>query len=163
MDGATLATIFSTSQSLLEANVDGITHVDSLIYPEKGGNCINWIAGHILNSRGTLLGVIGGKPFLDEEEGKIYGRKSTPDLSSNAVKFDRILDGLISTGNEVVGRLNSITDKEMSEILDSSRVPVKLPVPSLAAIVQLYIFHEAYHVGQTGFCRRVLGHKPAAI
>ena len=161
MDGKTLAALFGTSQALVEANLAGINHEDSLVCPERGGNCINWIAGHILIARGAILNILGGEPFFSEEESKIYGRGSTTDVTANAVRYDRILEGLKLTGDEVVKRLNLYTDEQMSEILDSSLVPIKLPVPTRAAIIQAFLFHEAYHVGQTGLCRRVLGRESA--
>lgn len=33
---------------ILRLNVAGLTHEESLIQPRPGGNCLNWVMGHLL-------------------------------------------------------------------------------------------------------------------
>ena len=41
--------------SVLEMQLKDVTHEESLIQPPYSGNCLNWILGHLVLSRGTLL------------------------------------------------------------------------------------------------------------
>ena len=36
-------------------NLEGMTHEESLLRPEKGGASINWILGHIVATRNRVL------------------------------------------------------------------------------------------------------------
>ena len=37
-----------TVHKVVQLNVDGLTQSDSLIQPSPAGNCLNWVAGHLL-------------------------------------------------------------------------------------------------------------------
>ena len=49
-----LATGFAVSGWVLLANLEGISDEESLVQPQEVGNCVNWVAGHILMARGGL-------------------------------------------------------------------------------------------------------------
>ncbi len=55
MSGEMLALQFGFNGYVLEVNTAGVTHEQSLWLPSPGGNCLNWIAGHILVTRFVML------------------------------------------------------------------------------------------------------------
>lgn len=158
MSKETLAAGFKTSQQLIGVNIDGISHEDSLKQPELAGNCLNWIAGHILDSRSTALALLGEQPFLSEEEARPYKRGSAPvKPGAPCTDFERLREGLGKTGEIIVSKLNSMDQEDMEEFLDPSLIPVKLEKPTRSAFLNLLLFHEGYHTGQLGISRRLLG------
>ena len=69
---------------LLQNNTAEITDEDSLIQPEPGGNCLNWIVGHIVGARDLMLAdVLGGEGVLSTETRERYNRGSDPIESSD--------------------------------------------------------------------------------
>jgi len=141
----------------LKMNLEGLTHEESLVQPQPAGNCLNWIVGHILANRTGMLGLLGRDPVWNEEEAKPYQRGSEP-LTDPALAKDL---------NELVAMLENSQESILTGIAEISAEGLQAPAPSgkegetvetgLAALV----FHEAYHVGETGILRRLLGHAGA--
>ena len=141
----------------LKMNLEGLTHEESLFQPQPAGNCLNWIVGHILANRSGILGLLGKDPVWNEEEAKPYQRGSEP-LTDPALAKDL---------NELVAMLENSQESILTGIAEISAEGLQAPAPSgkegetvetgLAALV----FHEAYHVGETGILRRLLGHAGA--
>ena len=87
MDKQTLLAGYGLGQYLIAGNTGGVTHEESLVQPSRAGNCINWIAGHLLDARGIILGLLGGSPFLAAEETALYKRGSAISTFSPLVSF----------------------------------------------------------------------------
>jgi hypothetical protein len=142
----------------METNTADITHEESLRAPAPGGNCLNWIVGHILVSRGAILRLLDGMSWLSAGEESLYTR-GTPGLPADgtAVDFGRLREGLRETGQDIARRLADIPAERLAEELDSSTFPARLTLPTRAAFLTLLLFHESYHAGQLGIGRRLLG------
>ena len=157
-----LANAFSISQTALMGNIEGISHEESLFQPKEKGNCINWIAGHILSSRGGLLQMLGEQAFLSDEEKTPYSRGSAGIKSGDTCcTIERIVEGIQTTGPLIVSKLKKTPDSELYEELDPSSFPVPVEYPSKGTLISILLFHEGYHNGQIGLIRRVLGKAPA--
>ena len=157
-----LANAFSISQMVYLGNIEGVSHDDSLFQPEKAGNCINWIAGHILAARGGLLQLLGEQPFLSDEEKVPYGRGSAGvKPGDTCCSLGRINEGMQSTGPIIVAKLTETPVEKYSEKLDPSAFPVPVEHPSVGTLISILLFHEGYHNGQIGLIRRALGKLPA--
>ena len=141
----------------LKMNLEGLTHEESLVQPQPAGNCLNWIVGHILANRAGILRLLGQQSVWNEDEAKPYQRGSEP-LTDPALA--RSLD-------ELVVMLDATQEAILAGLSEISAEGLQAPAPSgkegetvetgLAALV----FHEAYHVGETGILRRLLGHDGA--
>ena len=46
---------YQYSYALAKKQMEGISDGEALIHPTWGGNCINWIAGHLVVARCNLL------------------------------------------------------------------------------------------------------------
>ena len=55
MHTKTIAHQFGISSRVLEKNLDGVSHQESLINPQPGGSCLNWLLGHLTRSRNQAL------------------------------------------------------------------------------------------------------------
>ena len=58
--------IARTTDQVVRINVDGLTQEESLIQPSPGGNCLNWVVGHLLCIYQRTLPLLGQKPVMDE-------------------------------------------------------------------------------------------------
>ena len=75
---AALQKLFEFTYNVTKQNVDGFDHEDSLKQPVAAGNCLNWVVGHIVATRNSILKLLGEQPLWNEEEGKPYARGSAP-------------------------------------------------------------------------------------
>ena len=149
---------FGTAQYSLVRNLEGITPDEALKSPEAGGNCINWVAGHILVCRDIILKQLGAETFLGEEEGKPYRRGSDPlDPGASCIHLSRLIEGLEKTSAVLVEKIRSLEEEALARLLDPSGFPVPVEEPTLHAWLMLLMFHESYHAGQVGVLRRLTG------
>jgi uncharacterized damage-inducible protein DinB len=142
----------------LQINLDGFTEEEALRQPEGGGNCVNWVVGHILASREPILQLVKQPRVVSEAFEKRYQRGSQPvtgeaedTASLAAMKKDlKLSEERIQQGLEV------LTAHDLNE-------PVGLFGSDKTRAEQLAFlqFHEAYHVGQIGTLRRMVGKEGA--
>lgn len=154
--GKLLAFQFSFSERAAGINLDGVTHEQSLIHPAAGGNCINWIVGHIVTYRHEILASLGEVTSWPEECARAYGRGSSGGATPGAtLPLSRLVGDLKATTPLLVRRLEALKDEELAAPAPSGK-------QSLGERLAFDLFHEAYHVGQLGVLRRTIG-LPGAI
>ena len=54
-----LAKLLFEEQDLMLKQVDGLSHADSLLQPQPGGNCLNWVMGHLVVNLADILQFLG--------------------------------------------------------------------------------------------------------
>lgn len=148
-----LKMLFNINYQTLKVNTDGISHRESLIHPHPGGNCMNWVLGHILVSRNDLLQILGEAPVGDPLELKRYERGSKPLTGADkALLLEKLMEYLQDSQFRLTNKLDKITEEELAETKNRRTV-----AESLAG----FHFHEAYHCGQVGLLRRLAGKEGA--
>lgn len=154
MIGKDFAYIVQWNSRVNTRNLDGISHEDSLVQP-PGGNCINWIVGHIIVSRDSMLRLLGADPVAPPKVADRYSRGSAPVSQAD--------DGVVP-----LEELRSLLNLSTEALLDafSSLEPDLLSRPegerTVGDRVQFLLLHDTYHAGQIGLARRIAG-KPGAI
>jgi len=140
----------------IEENIDGLTQDDSLVQPPGGGNCLNWVLGHITSSRNGLHGLLGLELPWQDERRERYGRgSSTITNAAEALSIDDMRAVLKASQEQMMPRLEKITAAELGVECDHLVMPgEKSTVGLMLAALQ---FHEAYHAGQLGVLRRLAG------
>ncbi|RPI17422.1 MAG: DinB family protein [Ignavibacteriae bacterium] len=140
MNNIESSTVFKYTGYLINKSLHDIDHEESIIEPELGGNSINWILGHLVVSKDDVLKDLGLESLGNKEYEKNYERGTKPDPKC-AIKLEEILK-LFNEGHEKVMKAleeNPVTDEEKRQN------------------IIFLAFHEAYHCGQIGLLRRVLG------
>ncbi|MCP3915956.1 MAG: DinB family protein [bacterium] len=142
-------------------NLEGIGHEDSLRSAGEGGNSMNWVLGHLVNTRSSMLELLGGEPVTDARHGELYGRGSGPaDTTSDTVALEELLRLWDASQAALLARLDACGPSDLER-----RVP-KLFEPeneeTVAEQLAAFLFHESYHTGQLGVIRRSVG-KAGAI
>jgi hypothetical protein len=161
MHAPTIAYQLGLNQKLLEMNTADISHEESLVKPPKGGSCLNQIVGHITRTRNRALGTMGQKsPYPMEDFDPYDDRTGVEFTRDNALPFDELKRRFKAMQEPLVRAI-----KAMSPDVMASTPPRKFtgaPDETVGSNMATFVFHESYHVGQTGVLRRVAG-KPGVV
>ena len=126
----------------MKKNLEGINHTESLMTPQGGGNCINMVMGHIIVTRDSLLESFGFEGLCDEEMGKVYAQGAPPIKAEDAADIKKLLC-----------MYNDSQEKVMNILQQTDLSGDEEKIKNLVGLA----FHEAYHAGQIGILRRVIG------
>lgn len=153
----TLNMLFGINYDVLKRNLAGVTHEESLIQPEGGGNCLNWVLGHIVATRDNAMRLLHQEPVWSKEIAGVYERGSEPLRDgSNARPLEKMVSDLELSQNRLVAGLATVSEPELS-----APAPDKSIAETVGETLFVLQFHEAYHAGQTGLLRRMAGHEGA--
>lgn len=139
--------VIRSNYKVININLEGLTHADSLASPEAGGNCINWILGHIIVSRDDMREILGLSRICSDTFKAKYSRGTKPIQEGDAEQFKDLFEMFKSTHKELEEKIGEVDFFGKKETLER---------------LTFLAFHEAYHSGQTGLLRRVAG-KDGAI
>lgn len=151
-----LQKLYGINHRALELNVDGLSHEDSLIQPPRGGNCLNWVVGHVVANRNFILGLVGEQPIWSEAEMEPYKRGSAPMKDgSRAKKFEQLVADFSLAQERIRAGLSRLTDQDLA------RKKGEKGDETVGDSLHFLQFHEAYHIGQMGLLRRMAGKEGA--
>jgi len=138
---------FNLTSKALEYNIEDITDEESLADPTGGGNCINWVVGHIITTRDEMFQDFQCPRVLPDPVQTRYERGSEPVRKGDQdiIPLTRLRESLKKSNTIVWEMLDKIERGELK--------------PNVEHGINLagFSFHEAYHVGQTAILRRFLG------
>ena len=141
-----LQTQIEFNQNIIEKNLNGISHQESMIFPNGESNSMNWIFGHLIFVRNSFLQIIGEKPVWNNDDFPFYNRGVKPvQLQDQFLDFETLKTYFRETQN----RLNLAFEKRNDFSADY--------ISDLAGLS----LHEIYHSGQLGYIRRILGKEGA--
>ena len=145
----------------LQMNWKDITHEQSLIQPQPAGNCLNWVVGHLLCIYNNALPLVKQQPLMEKSRLKQYDRGAKPITDGhNAMRFEELVKGLESAVAKWNEGLGGMSEKELDGPAPFS--PSNNPKETVRSLLTTVSFHQAYHAGQTGVLRRIIG-KSGAI
>jgi uncharacterized damage-inducible protein DinB len=150
------------TERVLRRNVGDVTHAESLRSFQPAGNGLNWVLGHVVATRSLLLEPLGAEPVWTAAECAPYDRHAPPlTQPSKAKPLAEIWKAFDLTQARLLEVADRLTPAELAEPLpvDAPESPAKTCGELLAVIG----FHDAYHAGQTGTIRRLLGKPPADL
>lgn len=130
------------NNNIISKNISGISNEEALIFPNGDVNCMNWIVGHLLFVRNTLIEMLGGEPVWNNDEFLFYNRGAKPlENTDKFPPFDTLKSYFKDTENELNRVLNRLQEINADRIEDVAGL----------------MLHEIYHSGQLGYLRRILG------
>jgi len=148
-----LASIFATNDSFINRSIAGLSEDDLWHRPSDQSNPMFWLLGHIVHTRGAALRILGddfrtgwGDTF--QRGAALKDRTAYPPLSD----IERFR---VETRERLASRLTTVTDDYLSREATGHQLPNCKVVADQIAFLGL---HEAYHVGQLAFVRKMLGH-----
>lgn len=137
---------YQFNQQVILRGIKDISQEESLWNPPTGGNCINFIVGHIIASRANLLALLGADTFWTKEKCLPYIQGAAAVVTESAY-FIRDLEAAII---DIMPQLEHAVASSDLTRLDSDG-------DSHRDTVATSICHEAYHAGQIHLVRRLLG------
>jgi hypothetical protein len=150
------------SHAVTKMNLGGITHEESLIQPEPAGNCANWILGHLVATRSNLLRGLGAKPVWGETNCARYEQHGPPiEDASQATPLEEIWKAYDLSQQRLRETVAGLTPQQLAQAAPFS--PTNRPGETIASLLGTFAFHDAYHTGQTGVLRRIVGKPPADL
>lgn len=145
---------------VVRGNTSGFTEEDSLIQPQPGGNCLNWVVGHLLFTYDSVLPALGQEPVLGVDALRRYERGSAPLTDpGKALPLETLLNAWDAAWKRVDAGLIACAPERLDEPAPFS--PRRNPDESIRSLLTMVLFHQAYHAGQTGLLRRIAGKEGA--
>ena len=148
-----LAKAFGRNTAIIEMQVAGLSHDDSLLQTPYNLNCLNWTIGHILVNRERTIATAGGEPLFPGRLDR-YKRESEPitEDGPGVLRLQERLEGIEASQERLNELLGEMTDEAFSaeEEVDGRTV-------SVARRIHFDYFHDTYHTGQTELLRQVAG------
>jgi uncharacterized damage-inducible protein DinB len=146
---------FSGNAWVIGRLTEDFTHADSLLVPAYGGNCLNWVLGHVLISRHRVLHLLALDPLWTAEKIDLYETGSEPIEGRRALSFEGLMADLAGTTEQITGGLGEKSFADMARELPK-KSEGQDPQTVGQALLGLY-WHESYHIGQMELLRRVAG------
>ena len=156
MNGNDLAKMYEFSYAAINRNLDGLSNEESLMQPEAGGNCLNWVLGHVVTARNTALLLAGGTPVFTGEDAQIYRRGSAPDGTDKFLDLATLRGLLADSQQQLVPALAAMSEEALSRDVPEQYRRPPLTGSIVDALTRLH-YHEGYHNGQIGLLRRIAG------
>ena len=139
---------------IIKAQTEGLSHADSLLQLPFRGNCLNWVLGHIVANRNTMLRFLGEEAILHEAHAARYWYNSEPVCgdADDILTLEQLLTALEQSQSALSASLLKITDEELAREEQSY-----LGTTTLGQLVFFQFWHETYHVGQPEYLRQLAG------
>lgn len=134
--------LFSSNERIFKITFEGISQEESL---REMHNCnsANWILGHLVFIRNGVLTPLGLAPIADEKMKDVYGRGVVKPDMKKALPLDTLKKMYEESQPGIIHGLEKVKDEAVLEQLT------------------FLGFHEAYHLGQVGLIRKMLGKEGA--
>lgn len=143
---------FGLVYRMIADNVEGLSAEQSLAQPSPGGNCANWILGHLTNIQNGVMRLVGEEPVWESEQLAHAGWEPITG-PTRAIAWDTLRDRILGSRERCVAAISNLSDEKMAD---------EVPHPfggttSRAQLLSLLAFHQAYHAGQLAIARRIAG------
>jgi uncharacterized damage-inducible protein DinB len=124
--------------------------------PAAGGNCLNWVLGHLVDARNGCLLMLEREPVIDKAAAGRYGRGSAPVTGpDDAVPPAELLAAFNAAQEPIVAGIAALSAEALAAPAPFS--PGNDPEETVGSLLAGLVFHESYHAGQLGVIRRTLG------
>lgn len=145
-----LKILYTDTYSLVTQQLEGIKHQESMYQPPHGGNCMNWILGHIIVARCNFLMMLDFPSIWDMARCRRFIPGSDPITAGNdTILFETMVEDLDKTQEQLLAALDQVSSYKLQEFSDEKTIGEHLA---------FYNTHEAYHAGQLEILRQVINY-----
>jgi hypothetical protein len=155
----TLLKMMDWNSGIIRMQTKEISQAESLIQPPFQGNCLNWVVGHLLTSRDTILTLMKLEPVLSPAEMAIYDRGTKPLIDPQAAfELPALLEKIKISEERIREGILQLSDDDLDEAttFGSSN-------GALGRHIFFLLWHETYHVGQLELLRQLAGKNDKVI
>lgn len=149
-----LAEAFGRNVAIVRMQTKELSHAESVAPLPFNANCMNWTLGHMVDSRNSLLGLLGEAPALAPELAARYARDGEPVApGEEVVPLEDLLAALEGGQERIAAALARLTEADWSrEVALTGRTAR----PVSFWVLFLY-FHDSFHTGETSVLRQAHG------
>jgi hypothetical protein len=147
-----LARAFALNLSTAQEQAKGLTHTASLCQPPFQGNCLNWVLGHMVETRNGVLKLLGQSGILTEAQSERYGYGSEPVCADgeDVLRLEELL-ALLERGQAgIEAGLAAMSPADLEAPAQSF-----LGTTTRGYLLFFYNWHETYHLGQLELLREL--------
>jgi hypothetical protein len=144
--------IFERNLWVINKQVEGVTHEESLLQADFRANTMNWVLGHLLWERQAVLELLGMEPVADKTLTDRYAYDSEPISaeSEGVILLGEMLGYFQQTEEKFAAGFSKMDDSRWNEAVNDKGTTLWMRAEFLA-------WHEAYHVGQLELLRQLTG------
>lgn len=149
---APIAMIFSINEPFVYQSLDGLSEEELWRAPTTRNNAMLWVAGHVVQTRAMMLGILG-EP-VDTGWGNLFDRGAALVEAGHYPKKDEIERVMRDVSPRLRATLTSLTE-------DALNRAATLHVPGTRTVADelaFFALHDSYHVGQLAYIRKSLGY-----
>ena len=145
---------------ILRKQTDGLSHDDSLIQPQPGGNCLNWVMGHLAVNLLDILRVLdaetpGTLPDLSRYK---IGSEPIKGEGEGVLSLQKLIEIYTQLNKRIIGKLNQMSEDDFEKEIDFWQGKSRR-----GYVAFFYFFHNTYHLGQLEFLRNLVGRTEKVI
>lgn len=149
---APIAWTFLLNDNLAFRALEGLTQEELWRSPTDRNNAMLWVAGHLVQTRAMILGLLGepvdtGWRDLFERGAKVCDAKDYPERN----EIELVMRDVAS---RIQTKLASLEDEYLAG-------PATMELPNattMADQLAFFALHDSYHVGQMAYIRKSLGY-----
>lgn len=148
------ARMLADEQALMLKQVDSLSHEDSLLQPQPGGNCLNWVMGHLVLNLADILEFLGGARPADLPNLEHYGFGSEPVVGDGpgVLKLPMLVETYIKLNGLVTEYLARMSAADFDDEIEYFQGKDRR-----GYVVFFFFFHHCYHLGQLEHLRNLAG------
>jgi len=138
---------------IAKANLDGITAAQSVEQPRPGGNCANWILGHVVGAHNHVMRLAKQEPVWEDPS---LERASADPITSadEAIDWDTMVSRLLASESRLMAGLEALSEEDLDQ--GGFEDPFGNET-SRGQLLNFLALHQNYHAGQLGMSRRLVG------
>jgi uncharacterized damage-inducible protein DinB len=150
-----LAEAYENNVEIVKMQAAGLSQADSLVQLPFRSNCFNWVLGHLLSNRRTVLRLLGDEQTIPEAQiaRYEYGSEPVTGEEEGVLSVETLLALLDKAQAQIARRLDTISDEELARPM----LPFGTRERTLGEWLFFFYFHDCYHVGQTEILRQAAG------
>lgn len=150
-----LADAYENNIEIVKMQAAGLTQADSLVQLPFRSNCLNWVLGHLVSNRRTVLKLLGDEQTITAQMIARYEYGSAPVTGEGegVLSVEMLLELLDKAQLQIAKRLEAISDEELAHPM----LPFGTQERTLGEWLFFFYFHDCYHVGQTEILRQAAG------
>jgi hypothetical protein len=144
--------IFSFNEGFVPQALDGLTPEELWRRPSDLNNPMLWVAGHLVQTRAMVLGLLGER--VDTGWGQLFNRGSAIGDAKDYPGREAIEQVMREVSPRLTAKLATLDDEFLAR-------PATIGVPGTSTVgdeLAFFALHESYHVGQLSFIRKALGY-----
>lgn len=154
------AKMLSSELDILIKQTAGLAHEEGLLQPQPGGNCLNWVMGHLVVNLVDILNVLDGVAPFGLPDLAHYGYGSEPVIcdETGVIKLQVLIDAYALLTKVITDRLALMSEADFDEEIEFWQGQSRR-----GYIAFFYFFHNTYHIGQLEQLRNLAGRTEKVI